>query len=330
MVSKSLESRIRTSCQLPEQFKPYKIDHADTVFTEGPFGYFFSQEIMGEDWLIGWLRFCIKKHTYLYPTTQTPMIALYCPVFGNIRCVLEGYGELVLREKEYGLCYVPPGIPNKADFKKGTYDVIYFSFTGNFLAEFIEQNPRFKELYCRQQESALKGDALPVFYLGAQEMEVINRIEESKLSWPMRKMFIQARVMDLLVLYFLSMEKADTVVTPVAHVPEDKLLHIVTYIEQNFYQPITIPFLCRQVGMSLSSFERSFKMKYKVSPNNYIKSYRLQQAAILLEETDLPVQEISCQVGITSVNYFSDAFKKRFGCPPTQYRKLQQPGAGEE
>mgnify|MGYP000329186003 CR=1 FL=1 len=53
----------------------------------------------------------------------------------------------------------------------------------------------------------------------------------------------------------------------------------------------------------------------------FIKNYRLEKAYNLLKNTDLPVTQISFDVGFSNVSYFCKNFREYCGCSPEQYRK---------
>ena len=76
-----------------------------------------------------------------------------------------------------------------------------------------------------------------------------------------------------------------------------------------------IAFLC---NMSLSTFKRHFKAKYKVSPGKWLQDKRLQRAKDLLESGGLKSSDIYLEVGYNNLSNFSIAFKNKFGMSPTE------------
>ena len=74
-------------------------------------------------------------------------------------------------------------------------------------------------------------------------------------------------------------------------------------------------------NLSISRFIHLFKKCTGKSPKNYIMEMRVKRAAQLLENTDLPMQKVGEEVGISDQNYFSRIFKKYNGVSPLNYRK---------
>lgn len=83
---------------------------------------------------------------------------------------------------------------------------------------------------------------------------------------------------------------------------------------------ITIEQLAAEFGVSITALKTSFKSVYGAPIYQYQKDLRLQKAQQLLRETDLSISVIASEVGYTSPAKFSEAFKKRFGISPREYK----------
>jgi len=71
---------------------------------------------------------------------------------------------------------------------------------------------------------------------------------------------------------------------------------------------------------SISTFKRDFKKHFNDSPARWIMKKRLDMAKELLENTSLPVTEISMECGFENPTHFSRVFKEKTGIAPLQYR----------
>jgi len=61
-----------------------------------------------------------------------------------------------------------------------------------------------------------------------------------------------------------------------------------------------------------------------MTPVEYIKSYRLQEACRQLAREQKPVTAVSHACGLGSSSYFGKVFREYMGCTPTQYRAKWQ------
>lgn len=77
--------------------------------------------------------------------------------------------------------------------------------------------------------------------------------------------------------------------------------------------------------MNEQYFCRFFKKALGKSPVSYINEYRIKQAIILLQTTDLPVMDICLDCGFHNLGNFLREFKKDTGFTPLQYRKHFSP-----
>ena len=95
----------------------------------------------------------------------------------------------------------------------------------------------------------------------------------------------------------------------------------VRYIDTHFSDPkIDIETVCDVAFISVSSLPRGFAKYFGMSPKQYLIQLRMNRALELLTENKLSVKEISFVCGFTDEKYFSRAFKKRYGCSPSQLK----------
>jgi signal transduction histidine kinase/ligand-binding sensor domain-containing protein/DNA-binding response OmpR family regulator len=81
----------------------------------------------------------------------------------------------------------------------------------------------------------------------------------------------------------------------------------------------TVDQLCSDVGLSRSQLHRRMKELTGISTTTFIMNIRLEQAARLLKEKHVDVQQVAWATGFTNPSHFSRVFKKHFGMSPTAY-----------
>ena len=92
----------------------------------------------------------------------------------------------------------------------------------------------------------------------------------------------------------------------------------VKQIRENIDQPMKIEHLARGLGMSVSGFHNHFKSVTTMSPLQFQKKMRLQEARRLMLAENMDVATASFRVGYEDPSYFSREYKKLFGTPPHQ------------
>lgn len=73
------------------------------------------------------------------------------------------------------------------------------------------------------------------------------------------------------------------------------------------------------LGMNRSQFFKKIKAITNTSPYELLKEFRLEQAAIFFQDTDMNVNEVCNMTGFKSRTHFSRLFKEKFGVAPSQY-----------
>lgn len=104
-----------------------------------------------------------------------------------------------------------------------------------------------------------------------------------------------------------------------------RIAKVLDRLNRTFDQPLRVEELAKEVRMSSSSFYSYFKEVTGMSPIQYQKLLRLQEARRLLFNNELNAAEASYQVGYESPSHFSREYARKFGLPPGQdLRRLRE------
>ena len=98
---------------------------------------------------------------------------------------------------------------------------------------------------------------------------------------------------------------------------------ILRYIAAHYAEDITLEDLAQSAHCSKSACLRAFRLLMKTTPYKYLIEYRLEQAALLLRQTQTPIGEIAEAVGFHQFSLFGKSFKRMTGQTPKEYRKAQ-------
>lgn len=137
---------------------------------------------------------------------------------------------------------------------------------------------------------------------------------------------LQAKIKNLLVLNRTlksTYTKQIKVLTPEVKMEseDEKLLAtIMLYLEENLTNPqLSVEELGRHVGMSRSSLYNKLLELTGQTPVEFIRSVKLDKAAVLLEKSDMNVAQIAYSVGFSTPAYFAKTFKTKFNLLPSEY-----------
>lgn len=96
---------------------------------------------------------------------------------------------------------------------------------------------------------------------------------------------------------------------------------MLSFVHENFGSELNTRRIAASASISESECLRCFRSTIGTTPIQYVKQYRIQQAAQLLLDTEEKISDIACRCGFQDMSYFTRAFREDKGCVPTQYRK---------
>jgi len=95
-------------------------------------------------------------------------------------------------------------------------------------------------------------------------------------------------------------------------------------ILDNIEDPVSIPVLAEQIGLSVRQLQRSFLQNTGLTPHRYYMKIRLQHARELLLYSDRSITEVAVCAGFTSTSHFATCYKRVFGVKPSETRLPQR------
>jgi AraC-like DNA-binding protein len=101
-----------------------------------------------------------------------------------------------------------------------------------------------------------------------------------------------------------------------AGAPAQRIARAIRWLKDHFADPLRIESLAKHVRMSPSAFHLHFKGVTALSPLQYQKRLRLQEARRLMLGEELDAAEAAFRVGYESPSQFSREYRRTFGAPP--------------
>ncbi|WP_372741380.1 AraC family transcriptional regulator N-terminal domain-containing protein [Neptunomonas sp.] len=107
----------------------------------------------------------------------------------------------------------------------------------------------------------------------------------------------------------------------------NEIARAIEYLSCHLEEAVTIDDMASQVGMSRAVLHRKFKQATTMSPIQFVKSMRLNKAAMNIAG-GMNVSEAAMEVGYVSSSQFSREFKRMYGQSPRQWRSSNPLPAG--
>jgi signal transduction histidine kinase/AraC-like DNA-binding protein len=151
---------------------------------------------------------------------------------------------------------------------------------------------------------------------------------DAYITKPFNSKELRTRVRKLIELRDALREKYRSMSEPVTEVPaiagpDDEFFHNLmnALAAHSGDEDFHVVHLCKKLGISRVQLFRKLKALTGNSASQFVRTYRLNKAKLMLTNTDLNISEIAFEVGFKDPAYFTRAFTREFGVAPSALRK---------
>lgn len=95
-------------------------------------------------------------------------------------------------------------------------------------------------------------------------------------------------------------------------------------LDTRYSEPLNLDSIAQELHQNKFRLSREYKQYYGIPPIEFLLRRRIQEACLLLRETEITVTAIAEKVGINNVSYFIQVFRRQKDCSPLNYRKRFQ------
>jgi len=106
-------------------------------------------------------------------------------------------------------------------------------------------------------------------------------------------------------------------------VNHDRIAQVIYLLERDYENPPSLEMLAQEVECSPFHLSRLFTKQVGMSIPKFLRTKRIEQAAVLLREGRFNVSEVAATVGYASLSAFTKAFVEQIGCCPGLYPILK-------
>ncbi|WP_461488683.1 helix-turn-helix transcriptional regulator [Pontibacter sp. HJ8] len=150
---------------------------------------------------------------------------------------------------------------------------------------------------------------------------VIHDIRNTDRTGQIKRLFLEAKLMELLVLQLEQLEqKSQPAGSVLRGDDETRIQEARLILEAQYVHPPSLAQLSRLVGLNEFKLKQGFKECVGMTVHGYVVNLRMETARQLLQEMQLPIGDIALQVGYKSPAYFTAAFKKHYGILPSEVK----------
>jgi len=286
----------------------YRVELVDFLQTK----YAFSESVQSE----------IPCMTFHFSTAPTEFKSIMyepclCIILQGSKAV--GFGSKLYRYDPYQYLLSSTRFPADIRILEASKKTPYISLTIRFTLENIYEvlkntNPE-KLKFQKKAEQGLFFDDL-----NAKLYEPMYRLIKL-LAMPQEDIKFLSPFIIKEILYLLVNEKSGYFLNKFAMegTASNKIVKAITEITNTFSEKLNMKELARRIDMAESSLYQNFKTITSMSPLQFQKKLRLEEAKRMLTHRNIDVSEAAFLVGYESPSQFSREYSRMFGIPPREH-----------
>lgn len=156
------------------------------------------------------------------------------------------------------------------------------------------------------------------------ENHLFNILQENKEKQEGHLTYITILITELLIFLNRFIKSTSSCSANYPNETHKKISEIADFINKNFNNKLSLNKLADQFNYSPTYLSKTFKKVTGFSFVEYKNNVRIKEASKLLQQSNLNITQIACQVGYNNLTHFGRIFKKISGYSPLEYRKIKK------
>ncbi len=292
-----------------------------TIALDSKAGKVSYTEIFFDGMHIGYGDMRLKAQTSLFFESDFETVEMHFDLVGDTETVADNRQILTtFASNEHNIVYVP-GIKGKVAFAAGSSRMLEINISPRTLKSYLGHAKLFDEFVKRIEQQSPSLISKHNQSITPEMMRIISGIIDCKRKGVFKRMFIEAKVIELMLLQMeqFATHTCNTFCT-VRPADVEKLHHARELMSSDPGKTFSLRKLALEVGTNEFTLKKGFKDLFGTTVFGMLTEIRMLQARQQLIESDLTIAKISEQAGYSHQSHFHSAFKRYFGMPPGQCR----------
>jgi AraC-like DNA-binding protein len=153
---------------------------------------------------------------------------------------------------------------------------------------------------------------------------VISFLQIANCRYPSmsRQFFFESKLMEIMSRIIAHNLPVDDGVTDMGEFETEQIKKIPGILMERIDRPPSIPELAHELSLSATTMKSGFKKIFGEPIYAHHRNLCLERGAMMLLDTNKSILQVAIDAGYSNGENFSNAFKKRYGVSPSQYRRM--------
>lgn len=282
-------------------------------------GYFREQWFEGIHILYGNLK--INRDMRLKADNETPVIEMHFSLSGHKRAGFSNSTrDFMFSPGEHNLFYIPyfDGYFDSFEQKK-TCETLEIHLSRSYFERITRGRSRVLDRFLRDMEHkkvTLMGRQNRL--ISAEMYRVIRELLHCTRTGIFKRFFLESKVLELLMLQIEQFQ--ETRLPELQQQDREKVYYVKSILEEDCGGSFSLETLARRSGLNEFKLKKGFRKIFGTTVFGYLRDLRLEEARAQLLSGEKTIQEIADTCGYRSTQYFTTAFRKKYGITPGKYR----------
>ncbi|MCF6404712.1 AraC family transcriptional regulator [Chitinophaga filiformis] len=307
------------STSLIEEKQQLSYDFADARFKEIYFdGYHIA---------IGDIH--IYENLHIYTTENIPTISLIFMLNGDFVAgpdmITGNFGKRRYQSLEHNLFFNPSPAENIDVDKQRGLELIALAFSTDRFLDIAANGGRVLDTLANDVAGG-KGAYLNKRInppITSRMLMVLEEIRRCQFTGGVKKLFLQSKALELLALQCEQYERVEQVrvdAVPISAADREKIHYAKDLLLKSMQNPPSLAELSRSAGLNEFKLKNGFRQVFDNTVFGYLNDHRMDYARKMIVTQEYSLTEIAEQLGFSSIQHFSLAFKKKFGVSPSKIK----------
>ncbi len=283
----------------------------------------FYKEVYSGDIHIGYGNIDLTQKTLLHFESDYETVEMHF--------ALNDYGAIHSKDLPKSIQFSPNqhnivytnNVKGQMEWQEKGWQIFEVNLRPAFFKRYLPENSPVFAIFKKHIESGCAALLNEQHGLISHQMyQIIHGIMNCERKGHFKKMFIEAKVIELLLLQLEQLGETGFVKATLKKSDIEKMYAVRDFILNNLTEPCSLIDLAHKAGTNEFTLKKGFKELFGTTVFGFWNDVKMEEARKMLQTRSMNVSEVADAIGYKNPQHFTAAFKRKFGVVPSQLRGI--------